>query len=103
MPKATAVEAADALGLAAEQVVLPSTGVIGVQMPIERVLTAVRDAASLLAADAGNDAARALTFRGPKEAHVAGDGFVRRRDGEGRGDDPSPARPQYSPSSRPTN
>jgi len=76
--EATAAEAADALGLTAEQVVVLSTGVIGVPLPMERVLAGVRDAASLLAADAGNDAARAIltTDRGPKEAHVAGDGFV---------------------------
>ena len=40
----TAAEAASALGLAAEEVVVLSTGVIGVPLPMERVLAGVREA-----------------------------------------------------------
>jgi glutamate N-acetyltransferase / amino-acid N-acetyltransferase len=74
----TAVEAADALGLRAEEVVVLSTGVIGVPLPMQRVLRGVRDASAALAADGGDAAAAAIltTDRWPKQAVVAADGFV---------------------------
>ncbi len=74
----TAAAAAAALGLDEEQVVVLSTGVIGVPLPLERVLAGVREAAASLAAGGGDDAARAIltTDRGPKQVRVAGDGFV---------------------------
>jgi len=74
----TAVEAASALGLAAEEVVVLSTGVIGVPLPMDRVLAGVREASASLDAMGGAAAAAAIltTDRGPKQAVVAGDGFV---------------------------
>ena len=73
----TAAVAASALDLAPEQVVVLSTGVIGVPLPMERVLVGVRDAASSLGPD-GLAAARAIltTDRWPKQAVAEGDGFV---------------------------
>jgi glutamate N-acetyltransferase/amino-acid N-acetyltransferase len=61
----------------AEQVVVLSTGVIGVPLPMERVLAGVRDAASSLGPD-GLAAARAIltTDRWPKQAVAEGDGFA---------------------------
>ncbi|MBM2821628.1 MAG: Arginine biosynthesis bifunctional protein ArgJ, partial [Thermoleophilia bacterium] len=74
----TAEEVARALGLHAEQIVVLSTGVIGVPLPIERVVSGVRDAAALLGKDGGDAAATAIltTDRGPKQASVVADGFV---------------------------
>ena len=74
----TAEEVARALGLHAEQIVVLSTGVIGVPLPIERVVSGVRDAAALLGIDGGDAAATAIltTDRGPKQASVVADGFV---------------------------
>jgi glutamate N-acetyltransferase/amino-acid N-acetyltransferase len=52
--------------------------VIGVPLPIERVVSGVRDAAALLGKDGGDAAATAIltTDRGPKQASVVADGFV---------------------------
>ncbi len=74
----TAEEVAQALGLQAEQIVVLSTGVIGVPLPIERVVSGVRDAAASLSTDGGDAAAAAIltTDRGPKQASVLADGFV---------------------------
>ena len=74
----TADEAASALGLRPEEIVVLSTGVIGVPLPMERVLSGVRDAAAALADDGGAAAAEAIvtTDRWPKQAAVHGDGFV---------------------------
>jgi glutamate N-acetyltransferase/amino-acid N-acetyltransferase len=74
----TAAEAAAALGLAPEQVVVLSTGVIGVPLPLERVLAGVRHASAALSADGGPSAAGAIvtTDRWPKQAVAHGDGFV---------------------------
>ena len=73
-----------------EQVLVLSTGVIGVPLPMDALLPGVRAAAAALAPDGGDAAAEAIltTDSGPKTA-VAADGRVhRRRDGEGRRDDP---------------
>jgi glutamate N-acetyltransferase/amino-acid N-acetyltransferase len=74
----TAAEAASALGLQPEQVVVLSTGVIGVTLPMERVLDGVQAASASLAADGGDAAARAIltTDRWTKQAAASGDGFV---------------------------
>jgi glutamate N-acetyltransferase/amino-acid N-acetyltransferase len=74
----TADEVAAALGLRPEEVVVLSTGVIGVPLPMERVLAGVRDASASLAADGGAAAAAAIvtTDRWPKQAVARGDGFV---------------------------
>jgi glutamate N-acetyltransferase/amino-acid N-acetyltransferase len=76
--KKTAAAVGSALGLAPEQVVVLSTGVIGVPLPLERVLTGVRDAAMSLDPDGGMDAARAIltTDRWPKQAVAEGEGFT---------------------------
>jgi glutamate N-acetyltransferase/amino-acid N-acetyltransferase len=74
----TAEETASCLGLEPEEVVVLSTGVIGVPLPMERVLEGVRAAASALSPDGGAAAAEAIltTDRGPKQAVVEGSGFV---------------------------
>ena len=74
----TADETASALGLRPEEIVVLSTGVIGVPLPMERVLSGVREAAVSLADDGGAAAAEAIvtTDRWPKQAAAHGDGFV---------------------------
>ena len=74
----TAAEVGELLGLAGEQVVVLSTGVIGVPLPMDRVLSGVRDAAAGLSEEGGDAAAAAIltTDRWPKQAAVHGDGFV---------------------------
>jgi glutamate N-acetyltransferase / amino-acid N-acetyltransferase len=73
----TAAAAATALDLEPEQIVVLSTGVIGVPLPMERVRAGVRDAAASLGTD-GLAAARAIltTDRWPKQVVTQGDGFV---------------------------
>jgi glutamate N-acetyltransferase/amino-acid N-acetyltransferase len=75
--KRTAVETASALGLEPAQVVVLSTGVIGVPLPMERLVPGVHAGAAALALDGGSSAARAIltTDRWPKEAAVGCDGF----------------------------
>jgi glutamate N-acetyltransferase / amino-acid N-acetyltransferase len=74
----TAAETARALGLHTEQVVVLSTGVIGVPLPMERVLSGVQAAAAALSLEGGEAAAAAIltTDRGPKEAAVSSSGFT---------------------------
>jgi len=74
----TAAEAATVLGLRPEEVVVLSTGVIGVPLPLEKVRSGVRAAAGSLRPDGGNDAAQAIltTDRGPKQSSIAGPGFT---------------------------
>jgi len=74
----TAAEVAAATGLAPEEVVVLSTGVIGVPLPLEKVLGGVRTAAASLDTSGGEFAASAIltTDRWPKQAAVRGDGFV---------------------------
>jgi glutamate N-acetyltransferase/amino-acid N-acetyltransferase len=74
----TADEVATSLGLGPTEVVVLSTGVIGVPLPLERVLAGVRQASASLAADGGAAAAAAIltTDRGPKQAMLQCDGFV---------------------------
>ena len=75
---ATAAEAGELLGLAAEQVLVLSTGVIGPPLPMEKLTAGLADAVTLLGADGGHTAAEAIltTDTRPKEAVVARDGFV---------------------------
>ena len=75
--EATAVEAGNALGLRPEEVLVLSTGVIGVPLPLKKLRRGVREAARSLGAD-GASAAEAIltTDRGPKESSVAGTGFT---------------------------
>jgi glutamate N-acetyltransferase / amino-acid N-acetyltransferase len=76
--EATAAAAAEALALAPEQIVVLSTGVIGVPLPLELVLPGVRNAAAALAPAGGDDAAAAIltTDSGPKTAVAEADGFT---------------------------
>ena len=73
---ATAEAVAEALGVGAGEVLVCSTGLIGDQLDRGRVLAGVEVAAAALAADGGDDAARAImtTDSVPKQS-------VRRRDG----------------------
>jgi glutamate N-acetyltransferase/amino-acid N-acetyltransferase len=76
--QAMAAETADAFGIATDEVVVLSTGVIGVPLPMDRVLPGIREARAALAPDGGTDAARAIltTDRWPKQATAECDGFV---------------------------
>jgi glutamate N-acetyltransferase / amino-acid N-acetyltransferase len=76
--EATAAVAADALGLEPEQIIVLSTGVIGVPLPLELLLPGVRSAAAGLAPAGGDAAAAAIltTDSGPKTAVAEGDGFT---------------------------
>src|SRR5262249_24410991 len=66
-----AEQAADALGLRPGDVLVASTGVIGVPLPMEKVALGIADAAARLSADGGGDAAKAIltTDNGVKLAH----------------------------------
>ena len=74
----TASEVASVLGIDPNEVVVLSTGVIGVPLPMDRVLAGVRTAADSLDAEGGASAASAIltTDRWPKQAMVEADGFV---------------------------
>ena len=73
-----AAETASALGLVPEQVVVLSTGVIGVPLPMEQVVPGLHAAVEALDVDGGGAAAKAIltTDRWPKEAAVVCDGFT---------------------------
>jgi glutamate N-acetyltransferase / amino-acid N-acetyltransferase len=75
---ATARHAAEVLGLAPEEVIVLSTGVIGAPLPLECVCAGVDAAATQLAADGGVDAAEAIltTDTRAKEAVFHGSGFT---------------------------
>jgi glutamate N-acetyltransferase/amino-acid N-acetyltransferase len=75
---ATAQHVAAALGLASEEVLVLSTGVIGAPLPLERVCAGVDAAAAQLSPDGGADAADAIltTDTHPKEAVYHGSGFT---------------------------
>jgi glutamate N-acetyltransferase/amino-acid N-acetyltransferase len=75
---ATAAEAARLLGLKAEQVLVLSTGVIGVRLPLDKLLTGLRPAVQTMSADGGQAAAEAImtTDTTPKTAAVSRDGFT---------------------------
>ncbi|MFE5604790.1 bifunctional glutamate N-acetyltransferase/amino-acid acetyltransferase ArgJ [Streptomyces coelicoflavus] len=76
--RATAERTAGRLGVDAGQVAVCSTGLIGVPLPMDRLLTGVDDAAGRLAEDGGEDAARAVmtTDTTHKTAAVAQDGWT---------------------------
>ena len=75
---ATAEHAAAALGLAPEQVLVLSTGVIGAPLPLDRVLAGVDAAAAALSPDGGADAAEAIltTDTHAKQAVFRSAGFT---------------------------
>ena len=74
----TAAHAAARLGLASEQVLVLSTGVIGPRLPMAKLLAGVDEAAVALSPDGGPSAAEAIltTDAGPKTAVAARDGFT---------------------------
>jgi glutamate N-acetyltransferase/amino-acid N-acetyltransferase len=76
--RATAAETARRLGLRPEEVLVLSTGVIGVPLPMERVLPGIVQAAAALSPDGGSDAARAIltTDTHAKQSVVHGEGFT---------------------------
>jgi len=76
--RATAAHAAALLGVQPEQVLVLSTGVIGVQLPMDRLLAGVDDGVAALSAEGGREAAEAImtTDTKPKETVVAHDGFA---------------------------
>ncbi|WP_392957902.1 bifunctional glutamate N-acetyltransferase/amino-acid acetyltransferase ArgJ [Streptomyces sp. LN245] len=76
--QATAERAAGLLGLDSGEVAVCSTGLIGVPLPMERLLPGVESAVALLSAAGGEDAARAVmtTDTVHKTAAVARDGWT---------------------------
>jgi glutamate N-acetyltransferase/amino-acid N-acetyltransferase len=74
----SAEEVATLLGCSATDVAVASTGLIGLRLPMDRLLSGVRDASEQLSADGGGDAALAImtTDSVPKKAVVHGDGFT---------------------------
>jgi len=60
-----AVETATAVGCTPEEVLVASTGVIGVALKIDRVIAGIRAAASALSPANGSDAARAIMTTDP--------------------------------------
>jgi glutamate N-acetyltransferase/amino-acid N-acetyltransferase len=67
--RSMAALAAQGLGCAPEEIVVASTGVIGVALPMERVSAGIASALAALSAEGGGDAARAIltTDTRPKE------------------------------------
>jgi glutamate N-acetyltransferase/amino-acid N-acetyltransferase len=76
--RTTAAEAAGLLGLAAEQVLVLSTGVIGAKLPMEHLLPGLADAAANLSGRGGAEAAQAIltTDTHAKECAVSRAGFT---------------------------
>lgn len=70
--------AARALGIAGEEVLVCSTGIIGTPLPMELILKATPKLAKKLSADGGGDAAKGIltTDHHSKEALVRGSGFT---------------------------
>jgi glutamate N-acetyltransferase / amino-acid N-acetyltransferase len=73
--RTTAAATAGKLGLEPEQVLVLSTGVIGEQLPVDKVVAGIE---SIVLGDHGDDAARAImtTDTAPKESVARGDGFA---------------------------
>ncbi|MEI5523782.1 bifunctional glutamate N-acetyltransferase/amino-acid acetyltransferase ArgJ [Streptomyces brasiliscabiei] len=76
--RATARRTAELLGLAAEEVAVASTGLIGVRLPMDKLLAGVGTAAARLAPDGGERAAVAIktTDTVHKTAVYEGDGWT---------------------------
>ena len=75
---ATASEASRLLDLDVEEVLVMSTGVIGVRIAFDKMLSGLKDAVSALDESGGEDAAEAImtTDTSPKTTVVARDGFT---------------------------
>ena len=76
--RAAAARAAHLLGQATEEVLVLSTGVIGVPLPLERLLAGLDKASAVLSTGGGADAAKAIltTDSRTKEAVAHGAGFT---------------------------
>ncbi|MET7986447.1 bifunctional glutamate N-acetyltransferase/amino-acid acetyltransferase ArgJ [Streptomyces sp. NPDC005281] len=76
--QATAERAGELLGLDSGEVAVCSTGLIGVPLPMDRLLPGVESAVALRSARGGKDAARAImtTDTVHKTAAVTGDGWT---------------------------
>jgi glutamate N-acetyltransferase/amino-acid N-acetyltransferase len=76
--RATAAEAARLLGLAVEEIVVLSTGVIGKRLALDKILPALRTATDSLSESGGGDAAEAIltTDTHAKQATANGAGFA---------------------------
>ena len=76
--RATAAAAGDLLGLPAEQVLVLSTGVIGVRLPMPKIHAGLAAAVSVLSPDGGVEAANAImtTDTVPKTSRVDAGGFT---------------------------
>jgi len=76
--RATAAEAARVLGLATEEVLVLSTGVIGPRIPLDKILPGLGAAARVLSPDGGAEAAQAIltTDTRSKEAVARSEGFA---------------------------
>ncbi|HEU5332864.1 MAG TPA: bifunctional glutamate N-acetyltransferase/amino-acid acetyltransferase ArgJ [Actinocrinis sp.] len=75
---ATAERLAELLGTSAAEIAVCSTGLIGVRLPMDKLLPGLADAAKALSADGGLDAAEAIrtTDTVAKTAVVQGEGFT---------------------------
>jgi glutamate N-acetyltransferase/amino-acid N-acetyltransferase len=75
---ATAAEAARLLELQTEQVIVLSTGVIGVRLPLDRLLTGLRAAVPAMSVEGGGAAAEAImtTDTKPKTTAISRGGFT---------------------------
>jgi glutamate N-acetyltransferase/amino-acid N-acetyltransferase len=73
-----AAEAARLLELSSEQILLCSTGVIGVRLPLDKLLSGLAIAVPALSEAGGGDAARAImtTDTRPKQASASSAGFT---------------------------
>jgi glutamate N-acetyltransferase/amino-acid N-acetyltransferase len=76
--RTTASEAARLLGIASDETIVLSTGVIGAHLPIEKVLAGLPHAVEALSVDGGQAAAEAIltTDTRPKQAVAHGPGFI---------------------------
>jgi glutamate N-acetyltransferase/amino-acid N-acetyltransferase len=76
--RATAAEAGRFLGIESEQVLVLSTGVIGVRLPMDKLRAGIADAVAQLSAEGGAAAAEAImtTDTRPKTAAVTTAGFT---------------------------
>jgi glutamate N-acetyltransferase/amino-acid N-acetyltransferase len=76
--RATAAEAARLLGLAVEEILVLSTGVIGKRLALDKILPALRMATGSLSGSGGGDAAEAIltTDTHAKQAVANGSGFT---------------------------
>jgi glutamate N-acetyltransferase/amino-acid N-acetyltransferase len=76
--RATAAETARLLGLAVEEILVLSTGVIGKRLALDKILPALRTATDSLSGSGGGDAAEAIltTDTHAKQAVANGPGFT---------------------------